>query len=114
MMIPYEHETEYARHADRLKLKIGKICRDYRLTIGRSLSDVAGECGVTPGAVSKFETEGRNSFNIFMWYIEHGLDISIAMSENRCVCCGDLIPEGVQVCPRCEKTLGIAESIEGL
>ena len=24
------------------------------------------------------------------------------MSENRCVCCGDIIPEGRQVCPYCE------------
>ena len=23
--------------------------------------------------------------------------------ENRCVCCGEIIPEGRQVCPRCEK-----------
>lgn len=22
--------------------------------------------------------------------------------ENRCVCCGEIIPEGRQVCPRCE------------
>ena len=25
------------------------------------------------------------------------------MSENRCVCCGAIIPEGTQVCPNCEK-----------
>lgn len=24
------------------------------------------------------------------------------MSENRCVCCGDIIPEGRQICPYCE------------
>ena len=23
------------------------------------------------------------------------------MSENTCVCCGEIIPEGTQVCPRC-------------
>jgi hypothetical protein len=23
------------------------------------------------------------------------------MSEDRCVCCGEIIPEGVQVCPIC-------------
>lgn len=23
------------------------------------------------------------------------------MSENRCICCGDVIPEGIQVCPAC-------------
>lgn len=24
------------------------------------------------------------------------------MSEDRCVCCGDIIPEGRQVCPGCD------------
>ena len=24
------------------------------------------------------------------------------MSENRCICCGDVIPEGRHVCPICE------------
>lgn len=24
------------------------------------------------------------------------------MSDNRCVCCGEVIPEGVQVCPICK------------
>ena len=25
------------------------------------------------------------------------------MGENRCVCCGTIIPEGLQVCPTCER-----------
>ena len=25
------------------------------------------------------------------------------MSEDRCVCCGELVPEGRMVCPACEK-----------
>jgi hypothetical protein len=24
-------------------------------------------------------------------------------NANRCVCCGDVIPEGRQVCPKCER-----------
>lgn len=36
--------------------------------------------------------------------------------ENRCVCCGEIIPEGMQVCPKCErgtenKEYGIAKEI---
>lgn len=27
----------------------------------------------------------------------------IVANENRCVCCGAIIPEGRMVCPRCEK-----------
>lgn len=26
----------------------------------------------------------------------------MTVSENRCVCCGDIIPEGLQVCPLCD------------
>ena len=25
------------------------------------------------------------------------------MSDNRCVCCGTIVPEGTQVCPACEQ-----------
>ena len=25
------------------------------------------------------------------------------MSESRCICCGEIVPEGRQVCSRCEK-----------
>lgn len=25
------------------------------------------------------------------------------MNDNRCVCCGDIVPEGTQVCYKCEK-----------
>ncbi len=24
------------------------------------------------------------------------------MEENRCICCGEIIPEGLQVCPSCQ------------
>ena len=26
-------------------------------------------------------------------------------NENRCVCCGEVIPEGRQLCPQCEEDL---------
>ena len=26
-----------------------------------------------------------------------------AMSDNRCVCCGEQIPEGTMICPKCHK-----------
>ena len=28
------------------------------------------------------------------------------MNENRCVCCGTIIPEGTQVCVNCQKGAG--------
>lgn len=30
------------------------------------------------------------------------------MKEDRCVCCGDVIQEGRQVCPKCERMAGMA------
>ena len=27
--------------------------------------------------------------------------------EDRCICCGDIIPEGRQVCPNCEESVKI-------
>lgn len=29
------------------------------------------------------------------------------MSENRCVTCGEIIPEGKQVCPKCKESVRI-------
>ena len=34
------------------------------------------------------------------------------MSEDRCVCCGAIIPEGRQVCPTCEKANGAIVKVE--
>ena len=34
------------------------------------------------------------------------------MNDNRCVCCGRIIPEGRQVCPICEKNAGKREKAE--
>ena len=30
------------------------------------------------------------------------------MNTERCICCGDIIPEGRQICPKCEKHLPAA------
>ena len=32
--------------------------------------------------------------------------------EERCICCGDIIPEGRQVCPICEAKWGLTETDE--
>ena len=33
--------------------------------------------------------------------------------EDRCVCCGAIIPEGRQVCPSCEKGKGLLLTFDG-
>ena len=30
----------------------------------------------------------------------------VIMGENRCICCGEVIPEGLQVCPACVRKSG--------
>lgn len=32
------------------------------------------------------------------------------MNENRCVCCGEIIPEGRMVCPKCQGQFDKLES----
>ena len=81
---------------------LGRMCRDLRETLELTQADVAADLNVTVSAVSRFEGGSRQSIYILSWYIDHDLNIKLAMNENRCVCCGDLIPEGRQVCPKCE------------
>lgn len=35
----------------------------------------------------------------------------VIATENRCVCCGDIIPEGRQICPICETKIIHAEGV---
>ena len=35
------------------------------------------------------------------------------MSENRCVCCGEIIPEGTQVCMNCDVKKPVPAEMEG-
>lgn len=85
------------------RCKIAKICRDYRITIGYTRAQAARESGYSQTTFYRFEQTGYGSVGVFMWYIQHGLNVSLALTENRCVCCGELIPEGRQVCPLCEE-----------
>lgn len=91
--------------------KVGKICRDYRETIGLTLANVAQDSGYSVSYISRFENGYASSVDILSWYVSHGLDLAVAWNENRCVCCGELIPEGVQVCPKCEEMVKRYESI---
>lgn len=34
------------------------------------------------------------------------------MNNNRCVCCGAIIPEGRQVCPTCEKKASRQDKVD--
>lgn len=36
------------------------------------------------------------------------------MLNNYCVCCGEIIPEGRQVCPRCDDKRGVSPTLDSL
>ena len=46
--------------------------------------------------------------NVHHKYIHYG-DMVALLDKNsdRCVCCGEVVPEGRQVCPQCEKAGGL-------
>ena len=57
-----------------------------------------------------------NDMNRSMSYRDEALQIdrsdngAVKMSENRCIVCGEIIPEGRQVCPNCENSEGATNS----
>lgn len=55
--------------------------------------------------VSLLDYYGLSDMSHDAIYLSHKIrdDIQLYRTpENRCVCCGEIIPEGRQVCPNCE------------
>lgn len=57
---------------------------------------------LTIGEVARIERIYNRVNGTFKHYGEI-VQIIEKTKDNRCVCCGDVIPEGRMVCPRCEK-----------
>ena len=36
------------------------------------------------------------------------------MAEDRCICCGEIIPEGMMVCPKCQVSVGHGKSVSNV
>lgn len=53
---------------------LGHVCKCFRRSIDKRLSDVAREVGTTFQNVSAFERGRNNNANIFVWYVRHGLN----------------------------------------
>lgn len=46
-----------------------------------------------------------NYKNILIAKTVDGKSVNIGTVENRCLCCGEVIPEGREVCIQCERSL---------
>lgn len=66
-------------------------------------------CEIWECPACRFEFSGRVSS--YCYRCGQALDWGDTMSDtDRCVCCGEIIPEGRQVCPRCEGRVENAEA----
>ena len=45
--------------------------------------------------------DNPHSSNVWVLYLRVAFGTEVIM-EDRCICCGEIIPEGRQVCPQCE------------
>lgn len=61
-------------------------------------------CPRCKNVVDKFEKIGSTIFRITADYCNFcGQKLDWNVSDNTCVCCGEIIPEGRQVCLKCER-----------
>ena len=51
---------------------LGKVCKEYRESMGVLQSDVARDTGYSKETVSAFECGRTNNAIIFAWYVSHG------------------------------------------
>lgn len=57
------------------EMNIGKICKEYRMSLGYLQSDVSRDTGYSIENISKFENGNNNNLKIFLWYLRKGLRI---------------------------------------
>ena len=60
---------------------LGYVCRCYRKSIDKKLSDVARDVGTSFQNVSAFEKGKNNNANIFVWYVQNGLNEDFKMFD---------------------------------
>ena len=60
----------------KLDLKtLGNRCKQHRISIGVYQKDVAEATGYSLENVSAFEAGRNDNLRIFIWYVQHGLDV---------------------------------------
>lgn len=61
------------RDSKRVLLEVGKMCKEYRIRIGCTQSDVSRDTGYSEQNISSFETGRTNNMLIFLWYVDKGI-----------------------------------------
>lgn len=105
-------EQDYGSPEDNFK-QIAKLWNAYMYSSKDVFSpvDVAIMMALFKIARIKTGTATEDSFVDLAGYAACGGEIATQRetkpaTENRCVCCGEIIPEGRHVCPRCEAGKG--------
>lgn len=62
-------------------MEIGKKCKDFRLSLEISLTQVAKDVGYTRQNIWNFENGLNHNYRILMWYVEHGLNLNRSEKE---------------------------------
>ena len=55
---------------------LGNRCKQHRISMGAYQRDVAKETGYSLENVSAFEAGRNDNLRIFIWYIQHGLNVN--------------------------------------
>lgn len=55
--------------------EIGKVCKEYRESLGIKQKDVARETNYCQATISSFEKGRTDNCRIFIWYLMQGLTI---------------------------------------
>lgn len=54
---------------------LGEICKSYRKTLNKKLTDVAHDTCYSVANISKFENNKNYNYLILLWYVKNGLDL---------------------------------------
>lgn len=57
----------------KILLEVCRMCKEYRIYIGLTQSDVARDTGYSEQNISSFETGRTNNMILLLWYIDKGI-----------------------------------------
>ena len=98
-------ECKRAFKTDAPKVKVCPSCMKYRKPSKKPRAKKSAKKPLTIGEILHI---GEVYYKVNHEHLHYG-DV-VALVENsvdRCVCCGEVVPEGRQVCPLCEKAGGL-------
>ena len=98
-------ECKRAFKSNSLSVKVCPLCMKYRKPAIKAKSKKSNK---KPLTLSEIFHIGDVYAKIHHKYLHYG-DIVALVERNvdKCVCCGEVVPEGRQVCPQCEMAGGL-------